>query len=56
MNIEHLNLVLYAKTYGLFYLLGMFIAVIVYACWPSNKNRFNKAAQSVLEDEDTPCL
>ena len=29
-------------------------AVLVYACWPSNKRRFDRAAQSILDDEDKP--
>lgn len=55
MSFQHVDLVLYAKSYGLLYLLSIFIGVVVYACWPSNKDKFNDAANSVLDDEDTPC-
>ncbi len=55
MNLEHINLVMYAKTYGLLYLIGMFLAVIVYACWPANKAKFISAGKSVLDEEDKPC-
>ena len=55
MNMEHIDLVMYAKTYGLFYLIGMFVVVIIYACWPSNKSKFIKAGESILAEEDKPC-
>jgi len=55
MDVEHIDLVIYAKTYGLYYFIGFSICVVVYACWPSNKAKFDDAAMSVLEDEDKPC-
>jgi len=27
----------------------------VYAFWPSNKQRFDRAADAILHDEDKPC-
>ena len=44
-----------SKSWGLFYLLTLFIVVVVYALWPSNKSRFDKAASSIIDDQDKPC-
>ena len=54
MNIDHLTLVGFAKSFGLFYLLAMAVAALVYACWPGNRKRFDKAARNIIEDEDRP--
>ncbi|MCC8938313.1 hypothetical protein CI1B_63440 [Bradyrhizobium ivorense] len=54
MTIEHDVLVGFSKSFGLFYLIALSIAVVIYACWPSNKQRFDRAAQSILDDRDTP--
>ena len=55
MNIEHDTVVAFTKSYGLFYLVGLAVAVLVYTFWPSNRRLFDHAARSVLDDEDTPC-
>ena len=55
MEITHEVLAGFAKSFGLFYLIVMSVAVTVYAFWPSLGKRFDKAAKSVLEDEDGPC-
>lgn len=55
MPFEHESLVAFAKSFGLFYLFTFFIGVLIYALWPSNKNRFDRAAHSILDDEDRPC-
>ena len=55
MEIDHDTLVGFAKTFGLFYLIGMFALSVIYAFWPSNGRRFERAAKSVLDDEDGPC-
>jgi cytochrome c oxidase cbb3-type subunit IV len=47
-------LVGFSKSFGLFYLLALSAAVLVYVYWPSNKKRFDHAAQSILSDEDKP--
>jgi cytochrome c oxidase cbb3-type subunit 4 len=54
MNIEHDVLVAFAKSYGLFYLIGLSVLVLVYTFWPSNKKPFDHAARSIVEDEDRP--
>jgi cytochrome c oxidase cbb3-type subunit 4 len=43
-----------SKSFGLFYLIALSIAVVVYAYWPSNKSKFDEAARSVLGHEDKP--
>ena len=54
MSVTHDFLVGFSKSFGLFYLLGLSAAVVVYAYWPSNKQRFDEAAHSILADEDKP--
>lgn len=55
IDIDHDTLVLIAKSYGLFYLIALSICVSVYAFWPSNGDKFDRAAKSVLDDEAGPC-
>lgn len=50
----HDFLVAFSKSWGLFYLIAMAIAVIVYAFWPSNRRRFDDAKRSILDREDEP--
>ncbi len=54
MSVEHDFLVAMSKSFGLFYLIAFSIGVLVYVCWPSNKSRFDSAAQSILREEDKP--
>ena len=55
MDIDHNSMVVFAKSFGLFYLIALSIGVVVYAYWPANKKRFDKAATSIFSDEDGPC-
>lgn len=55
MQIDHDTLVGFAKTFGLFYLIVMSVVAVIYAFWPSNSKRFDRAARSVLDDEEGPC-
>ena len=41
----------FSRTWGLVYLVVMFLAGIVYAFWPRNKSKFDHAAQIPLEDD-----
>ena len=52
--IEHAFLVGFSKSFGLFYLIALSIAVVIYAMKPSNKERFDDAARSILRDEAEP--
>lgn len=54
MEIEHGTLVWFSKTFGLFYLMALSAIAVIYACWPSNRATFDRAAQSILTDEDKP--
>lgn len=49
---DHDTLVAIAKSFGLFYLIALSIAVVVYAFWPGNRDQFNKAKQAPLQDGD----
>ena len=37
---------------SIFLLIALFAIVLVYVFWPSNKKRFDRAAKSILRDED----
>jgi cytochrome c oxidase cbb3-type subunit 4 len=54
MTIEHDFLVGFSKSFGLFYLIALSVGVLIYAYWPSNRKRFDHAAQSILTKEDKP--
>jgi cytochrome c oxidase cbb3-type subunit 4 len=55
MGITHDALVFLAQTFGLFYLIGLSVGVLVYVYWPSNRRKFDEAAQAILQGEDKPC-
>ena len=52
--IEHAFLVGVSKSFGLFYLIAMSVAVVVHAMKPSNKKRFDDASRSIFRDEAGP--
>lgn len=54
MGFDHDALVAFAKSWGLFYLIGFSIAVLVYVFWPGNRKRFDRAKNSILVDDDRP--
>ena len=54
MSVDHGFLVAMSKSFGLLYLIMFSLAVLAYAYRPSNKSRFDHAAQSILRDEDKP--
>lgn len=41
----------FAQSWGLVYLLVLFIAVCAYALWPRNKEKFERAARIPLEED-----
>ena len=49
MNFESLSY--FAQTGGLIYMLAMFAVVLVYALWPRNKAKFDRAARLPLEED-----
>lgn len=44
-----------AKTFGLFYLMGFFILIVIHTYRPSRKSAAERAATSILTSEDRPC-
>jgi cytochrome c oxidase cbb3-type subunit 4 len=54
MGLTHDTLVAFAKSFGLFYLIALSIGVLVYAFWPSNRKRFERAAKSIFHGKDKP--
>jgi cytochrome c oxidase cbb3-type subunit 4 len=54
MDLDHNTLVGFSKSFGLFYLIALSVAVLVYTYWPANRKRFDEAANAVLRDEDKP--
>lgn len=41
----------FAQTWGLFYFVAIFLAVLVYALAPSRKSRFDAAARMPLQED-----
>ena len=56
MEITHELFVGFSKSFGLFYLIALSVGITLYAFWPSLGGRFDRAAKSILDDEDGPCL
>ena len=54
MPFDHETLVGFSKSFGLFYLIGLSLVVLVYAYWPANQKPFEHAAQAILDDDDKP--
>lgn len=55
MDFDHETLVAFARTFGLVYLVVMFLGSVVYAFWPAKRDEFDRASRSVLDDEEGPC-
>jgi len=41
----------FSQSWGLVILVTMFVVAIAYALWPSNKDKFNNAAKSMLDED-----
>ena len=41
----------FGATWGLAYLMVLFAGVLIYALWPGNGNKFERAARMPLEEE-----
>ena len=54
MDFDHNTLVAFSKSWGLLYLMGFFVFVIVYVFWPTNRKRFDRAKTSILDGDDKP--
>lgn len=54
MDFDHGMLVGFSKSWGLFYLIGLTIAVCVYTFRPKNRKKFTDAKNSILREDDRP--
>lgn len=45
------KLVHFAHTWGLIYMVVMFLAAVIYALWPSSGKKFDEAARIPLEED-----
>lgn len=50
----HDALVAIAKSWGLFYMIGISVIVLAWVYRPSNRQRFDRAAGSIIDVEDRP--
>lgn len=41
----------FAQTWGMIYMLVLFVILIGYALWPRNKDKFDRAARQPLDEE-----
>ena len=46
MSLSHDWIVAFSKSFGLFYLIALSVAVTAYAFWPSLGKRFDRAARA----------
>jgi cytochrome c oxidase cbb3-type subunit 4 len=51
MNQTYLALAQFAQTWGLAYFVAVFLAVLVYALWPSRQAQFDEAARMPLRED-----
>lgn len=54
MSFDHETIVAFAKSWGLIYLIAIFVIVLIYALWPGNRKRFERAKKSILDKDDRP--
>ncbi len=41
----------FAQTWGLLYFFVIFVAIVAYALWPSNKKKFDQASRIPLRED-----
>lgn len=41
----------FSQSWGLVFLVAMFVVAVAYALWPSNKEKFDDAAKSLLDED-----
>jgi cytochrome c oxidase cbb3-type subunit 4 len=47
-------IVAFSKSWGLFYLIALAVGVVIYAYWPANRKRFDRAKKSIFNKDDKP--
>ncbi|RIA47809.1 cbb3-type cytochrome c oxidase subunit 3 [Dichotomicrobium thermohalophilum] len=48
------TVVMVTQIVGLILFIGLFVAVLIYALWPGNKKRFERASRVPLEQDEKP--
>jgi cytochrome c oxidase cbb3-type subunit 4 len=51
---DYETLVMITQIAGLVLFIGLFVGVLIYALWPGNKKRFERASKVPLEQDDKP--
>lgn len=46
------TLATFSRSWGTIYLMLVFLALCVYALWPRNKDKFDRAARMPLDEDD----
>ncbi len=54
IGLDHTTLVAFAKSWGLFYLIAFSVVILAYTFWPGSGKRFDRAANSIMDDENGP--
>lgn len=54
IEFDHTTLVAFAKSWGLFYLVAFSLGILAYTFWPGSGKRFDRAANSIMDDENGP--
>ena len=49
--VDYDTLAAFARSWGLVYLMALFAGVCLYAFWPRNKTKFDKAARMPLDED-----
>jgi cytochrome c oxidase cbb3-type subunit 4 len=52
MTVSHESLVFLAKCFGLFWLMGLFMVICIWTCWPSRRHIYERAARAILQKPD----
>jgi cytochrome c oxidase cbb3-type subunit 4 len=48
---EHADIAQFSRTFGLIFMLVLFVVAVGYALWPSKRADFARAARTPLEDD-----
>ncbi len=51
---DYETLVMVTQIAGLILFVGLFVAVLIYALWPGNRQRFERASRLPLDQDDRP--
>ncbi len=53
-SFSHETLTVFAQSWGLLYLALLALGVLLYTFWPNNRARFDRAKNSIMNDETGP--